>query len=266
MSVLRETLEDLTQRWRHRRREARRRPEVLRKWYQWESASGKHVRVYYVSPRTDTQEIERIVQGCDETLQQIAALLAIKLTWRPVPVFLYPDDEAFRRCEQIQGWPYQAITRKGSISLPYGTWSSIAARIVHELTHIVSERYCGKSAIPLMEEGLATYVEGLLYPDAKRGLTPRLDLPLQSLANPDIMGKCLADHYQCRDTYAHVHAFASYLIDRYGMNAFLRVLKASSGRNWQQGEKRFTVAVQKVYGLTAEDIEHQWRQDNRNSS
>jgi hypothetical protein len=263
LSALQEALENFIQGWQQRRREAARRPEVLRKWYTWESVRGKRVQVYYVPSRIEAQEITRIVQGCDETLQQIAALLDIKLTGRPVPVFLYPDDHAFRRCEQIQGLPcVPAISRGGSISLTYGVWSSIAKIIAHELTHVISQRYCRKPLIMLLDEGLAKYVADWLYPDAERVLTPRLDQPLHRLANHNILWECMEDHEGCREAYAHVHAFAAYLINRHGMEAFLKVLKASADRKWQQREKRFTVAVQKIYGLTVEDLEFQWRREN----
>lgn len=263
MSALQKTLENFIERWRYRRREAARRPEVLRKYYQWESVSGKRVRVYYVPPKADLQEIKRIVEGCDETQKQIGELLGIKISRRRVSIFLYPDDHSFRRCEQIQGRPrFSGITRGNNISLPYEMWSSIAKTLAHELTHVISRRYCGKPSLRLLEEGLAMYVDNQLYPDTEKGFIPQLDLPLHQLANPEILGKFMDDYMRCSEAYAYAHVFGTYLIDRYGMAAFLCLLKASASRKWQKREKRFIVALQRIYGLTVEDLEHQWRQES----
>ncbi len=261
LSSLTDILGILPQRWKQYRRKVARRPKVLRKWYQWESVRTEYTQVYYVvASNADVQEVARIAQGCDETLLRVAALLGVKLTNRLVPVFLYPDFQAFQRCEQIHGTPFYALMRDDNVSLPYHPWRQIARTLAHELTHLVSARYICGNNFHLLDEGLAMYVSRKLYPRGDAPSAPLLDTTLITLASGNCLAGCLANSATSHETYDHVHSFAWYLIEHYGMDSFLRLFRGAAGRTRKQKEKRFLAALHKTYGLTVEDLEQQWRQ------
>ena len=248
--------------WRQRRREALRRPEILRKWYKWQRVDGKHTKVFFVPPSADTSEVMQIVCGCDETLQRVTSFLGVLPVKRPVSIFLYPDRHSFQRCEQIQGTPFPAVMKGSNISLPYEPWQKITRTMAHELTHAVSKQHLAKNSTRLLDEALATYVTSKLYPFWTRPPVPCSHLSLRSLTNSASFWDCIINHSTCHDIYDHAHSFALYLIHRAGMNGFLEVFRNSAHARPEQWEKRFAAAVQKTYGLSLESLEFQWHQNS----
>ena len=262
IAMLREKVEFALLFWHRRKVKAARRPKVLRRWYQWESVRSEHTHVYYVTSKADAQEVALIAQRCDETLQCVTTLVGVGPPKRPVIVFLYPDLHSFQRCEQIQGTPFPALARDGNISLAYNSWQRIAKMIAHELTHVVTAQCVCSKSFYLLDEGLAMYVSNKLHSDISLLPTPRLDLPLRTLAANSCLGQYLANHNTSREAYDHVYSFAWYLIERYGMDRFMKLFRGSTGNTRKLQEKRFVTALHKTYNMTLEDVEQQWRQNS----
>jgi hypothetical protein len=248
--------------WRQYRRKLSRRPNVLRKWYKWQSVSRSCFKIFYVPSSATEEQVLQIADGCDESLQRIRTLLALGPLKRPVTIYLYPDMHSFKRCEQIQGWPFPAIARGSSISLPYSPWRQIAKTMAHELTHVLCYQIINKRSNLLLNEGLATYVDGKLYPLETLPPMPCLDAPLHGLANYRAYWGYVKGYETCHDTYAHVRSLALYLVHRGGMNRFIGAIRASAHKNTEKWDKRFAAAIRKIYGLELDELEQQWRQDS----
>jgi hypothetical protein len=233
----------------------------MRKWYRWERVRTTRIEVSCVVGLAERDAIAQIARRCEEALDQITVLLGVRPINRRISVFLYPDLDSFRRCELIQGTLFEAGAGPNYISLPYKPWDQIAATVVHELTHIAVQHRITRNSLLLLDEGLAMYAPAELHPRATRPPGICLSEPLQTLADGSSLRDCMVTPLLCSDAYDHVHAFALYLIHHYGINRFMELIRCSAHRNKDKRTRRFGPAVQKIYGVTVDQLEQRWRQD-----
>jgi hypothetical protein len=241
--------------------EAREMPSTFRSAYRWQLTEGEKVVLYSPGGKA-VSELEELVKGCESTLERVIHLLELSpLTFKP-EIFLFPDRATHQKILGLERMTGMAYAHRNCVSLVYEQWEGARSIMAHELTHVVCEQSIVRQLLPLLNEGLASYVQHLVTP---KRLVPAITLPtsLYVLAQPHVFYDwhyTEETEYPPSNKYAHAHALVEYLVHEHGLARF-KQLCLEVGRNpaTDAGE-RLAKATRTVYGISLRDLEQRWRE------
>lgn len=240
-------------------------PETYQSFIPWRKARGKRVTVYYCGNK-NKMELDEFVRGADDMLGKVERSLGLRPLKFNVKVFLCNDEQHHRklmRDPKSTVPPPVGQAHHDSVSLEYGTWSSIGAIVSHEFCHVVRRHRIAPKLLGLLDEGLATYVMEKLNPGY---YIPAITIVpcLQIVANETVFNEWTytpnpaIDPHTC---YKHAHAFADYLISQFGMPRFIDLCREVGNSKEVPEGARLAAGIEKTYSVPLPQLEKRWRKE-----
>jgi len=118
----------------------------------------------------------------------------------------------------------------------------------------------------LLDEGLAEYVCAQVASGSAHQPQIAVPTPLRVLARHEVFFDWLYVRdasYSSHAHYAHAHAFARYLIERYDMAKFKQLCVKAVAHGLPDAGERLAEAVRAVYDLPLPKLEQEWREAER---
>jgi len=213
----------------------------------------------------DPRQDEAFINYTLRSLQEAYQKLSTDMTYQPehkIVVKLYPGLKAFHRAASTPEWFRGGVASAKDYKVLLATprkqvnIDKFPQVIIHELTHVFTNLTTYGKHPAWIHEGLALYEAGQW--DEKKEMALRqavsedklfelyeLDKPFTRLKQPG----------QIRLAYAQSYAVVEYIMDNYGKDKLLDVLKAfSRGRDFDE-------AAPEVFGLDSKTFEENWRED-----
>jgi hypothetical protein len=238
-------------------------PATFQTAYPWKKQKYGNIVIY--SGRTMAcAEAKLIVHDCYAMLEEICQLLDRPGVVQPISIFLCPDRLCYNRLTGSRRTT-SGMVQGRCVVICYDGWKQSKSSVAHELAHIISAESSPIYHIPLLEEGLACFIEEHIVPHSTTPRSVIVTLRLLQLAEPVVFyGWYLNDipDWNASETYSHAHAFVHFLIHRNGMAQFLRLYQISSSNQATDYTKRLEQAIRDVYGMSAEALEREWRYEH----
>jgi Peptidase MA superfamily len=194
-----------------------------------------------------------------EAKRDVEARLGLKVVFMP-SILLIKNSQAFQRIAGSSLVVAFAVPQENLMVIDHSRMNadpfSIEVTMKHELCHLLLHVYLGNRKIPRwFEEGIAQWVsEGIseIVLDQKK---PQLNEAV--LAGKIIPMKNLSQFFPGERealvlAYEQSQSLVSYIIDTYGRESILSILRATKeGRDWEE-------AVRDSLGISYVDLEHGW--------
>ena len=239
----------------------RRRPDHLGAYLPWRRWKGHGVTVLYPS-RGSMPRISEIARDLDTVLDKVAAALGVAPLGFRITVYLFPDaerlDKAVGRKEGTGSGAGYA--HDDAISLAFAEGDSLFASAAHEFTHVLRFQRISNKLVGLLDEGLACYVEGLLYGNRTYEIPPSGSV--RSMARYTLFYEWLyvkRPEHDSQVMYAYAYCFARYLIGAYGMEKYIALCRAAPCDEEHKAGEKLAEAVESIYGKPLRDVETDWR-------
>jgi len=225
--------------------------------YDWQSISEEMVTIYWYVGQPSFAE--QLMSAAQQALARLARDTGAHLK-NPVEIYIYANTRDLQGAMVFpQEWTGgAAFTRYGIIVIGIEprniSWGKNS--MAHELTHLVIHQmtYNPYSSLPTwLEEGLATYNEGVLDPTLAAYLVKAIKddslISVRSLSSP-----FSAYSEQSYLSYAQSYSLVEFLITIYGQGKMLELLTAfSQGSNYDE-------ALEKVYGFDMDVLNDLWQE------
>ncbi len=224
--------------------------------YSWQSLTQGLVTIYwYEGGQSFVEELMSIAQ---EAMERMAENTGAYLK-KPVEIYIYADSQDLLGSMIFsQEWTGGvSYSEYGVIAIGIApnnlAWGKTA--IVHELTHLVVHQvtFNPYNNLPRwLDEGLATYNEGLLDPMSGglllKAVTEDTLLTVRTLCSP-----FSSEPEKAYLSYAQSYSLIEFLVATYGQGKMLGLLNAfAAGSNYD-------AALEKVYGFDLDGLNTLWR-------
>jgi len=224
--------------------------------YSWRSLTEEKVTIYWY--KGDDSFAREIMSAAQQALGRLAEDSGASLE-KPVKLYIYADANDLRGAMVYpQEWTGGvAFTRYGimAIGIAPGDIEWGKGAIAHELTHLVIHQMTLNpyNSPPIwLDEGLATYEEGLLDPGLASYLSKAINedklISVRSLSS-----EFSAIPEQAYLSYAESYSLVEFLISSYGRSKMLELLNA-----FRQGSG-YDDALERVYGFDMGGLDSLWR-------
>jgi hypothetical protein len=223
--------------------------------YSWQNISQDTVELYWYAG--DADFAEELLDAAIEALDMLAKDTGTRLL-RPVRLYIYKSSNDLKGAmvysqEWTGGVAYSefGITAIG-ISPGNIDWGKRV--IAHELAHLLIYQitYNPYGRMPVwLDEGLATYAEGNLTSHMQTVLDDAIRT--DDLVSVHSLSSSFPAGGQVELYYAESYSLVKFLIDTYGQEKMLELLKA-----FKQGN-HYDDALIKVYGFDLNGLESAWR-------
>lgn len=174
-----------------------------------------------------------------------------------IPVVVYKKEEYKEAMIDAPGWADAAYDGKIrlAISNNRNNIQQLISDVVHEYTHVIVGTLTKNNCPRWFNEGLAKYEE------YKHGVPPRIYLlaiayNTEQLLGWDKINSAIVspNKEQALLAYQQAFSFVYYLVQEYGMNNIIAVLKKLGNKS------DFSSAIQQVYGITLTNLQANWKQ------
>ncbi|RME75703.1 MAG: hypothetical protein D6784_07410 [Chloroflexi bacterium] len=197
----------------------------------------------------------------DDLYQDLLAVFQVNLE-TPINLRLFPTEESYFQvnpiARQLPGVIAHAQNNRAEIAIAAARTTgldreALMNNIRHELAHFFASRLSDGKLTAGFQEGIAQYLE---KPTARAGSDPALlrqavdQGRLLSWAELDRAEQVYSDP---QVAYPQTLSVVSFLIDRYGLPAFLDFLRASAV------EPGYRSALEAAYGRPADELEAEWQ-------
>ncbi len=245
-------------------------PDTEAKVIDWqELTTEKFIIVYADSIQVDGQPVacacgieqaERYAAFVDRVYNDLATVFAVELTL-PINLRLFPTEESYYEvnplAERLTGVIAHALNTREEIAIALPRTEGLPEEelvnnIRHELTHFFASSLSDGKLTAGFQEGVAQYLE---KPTDRADYEPALlrqaleQNRLLTWADLDQAERVYSDP---QVAYPQTLSIISFLVDRYGLPAFLEFLKASAR---QPG---YRTALETAYGKSADELEAEW--------
>jgi hypothetical protein len=195
----------------------------------------------------DAGQASRLVWICEEAIDKLARWHGSLIT--PPTVFILANSQQFRQaigghCGAI------CILEKNAIVVPaYGVpgLGHVDDVIRHELAHLFTARW-NRHAIPLLNEGFATWWQHASGQSGLEPCVPRVDSSLVDLLDPNNF----YNKSRAQTNYALAGSFSGFLIRRFGRERYLDFYQRATPEGFER-------CVAGCFGLTLAEVEACWR-------
>jgi len=224
--------------------------------YSWRSLTEGEVTIYWY--KGNASFAGEIMLSAQQALARLTEDTGAYLK-KPVKLYIYAKAQDLRESMIYpQEWTGGvAFTRYGTIAIGIAPdnlhWGKRA--VAHELTHLVIHQMTSNpySGLPTwLDEGLATYNEGLLDPGSagllEKAVAENSLISVRSLSSP-----FSAYAAQSLLSYAQSYSVVNFLISKYGQTQMLELLLT-----FRQGSS-YDDALEKVYGFNMDGLDTLWQ-------
>jgi hypothetical protein len=225
--------------------------------HDWKLLQGERVDYYWYG--NDARLAQRLLDTAEEVIELLADDVGVVIE-RRVHIHAYNDAAHMSRAifSRSQAFDDRVLTLGVSVGnetlLLLATYPNAEQIAAHELSHVVVGMVTDNpySALPRwLDEGLAMYAEGELPDNNRRALERgvREDALLSVRSMSSYSGRAgEVDLY-----YGQAYSVVTFMLDAYGRGK-MRELLLVFGEGTRQEE-----ALQRVYGLTLEELDNEWR-------
>jgi hypothetical protein len=243
-------------------------PDMISACLRWRRSKGKSITLFYQADLS-TSRVAETVRSFESALDRVTVALGVSpLTFR-IPVYLFPDRASLHKCV---GPPHSAegavgYSHNDAMSLVFNRSDTLAASAAHELTHVLRFQRVARKLVGLLDEGLACYVEHLLYGAQYGTRTNEVALPTswRTMTRYTLFYEWLYTKHpenESDKSYSYAYSMAAYLIDNFGMEKYLDLCRKSATDKQQEAGEKFAQAVQDVYARSASNLEAAWRSEH----
>jgi hypothetical protein len=194
-----------------------------------------------------------------EVKRDVEAKLGLKVAFIP-SILLLKNSQVFQRMAGSSLIVAFAVPEEKLMVIDHSKMNlspfSLEVTMKHELCHLLLHVYLGKRKIPRwFEEGIAQWVSEGASEIILERKKPRLNEAV--LAGRIIPMRTLSESFprggeSLSLAYEQSQSFVSYVIDTYGLDGILSILKAvKEGRPWEE-------AVREALGISYIDLENGW--------
>jgi len=206
-------------------------------------------------------EAERYATFVDDVYLELTAIFGVTLD-TPINLRLFPTEESYYQVNPIAarltGVIAHALNNRQEIAIASArtqqmTDAELANNIRHELAHFFASQLSDGKLTAGFQEGLAQYVE---TPDDGDGNSPALLEQAQSqgrLLSWAELDEAEQVYSDPQVAYPQSLSVVAFLIDRYGLPAFLDFLRLSAT------EPGYRTALEAAYGQPATTLETEWQ-------
>jgi hypothetical protein len=225
--------------------------------FAWEAIEDGNTILYWYD--SDEGEARRLLGYATKSLARLQSEMGVTLD-QPVRIYVYrsKSDMSLALPRTSEAYDERILTLGVVVDeatlLLLGPRGDAEGTIAHELSHIVVGLATDNPYGPLprwLDEGLAMYAEGGLPAGNRRALERAIQGD-QLISVRSLSGHT-GDPGQVDLFYGEVHSLVEYLLQRHGKDKMAQLLDAF-GEGITQEE-----ALQRVYGLSLDDLDAQWR-------
>ncbi len=225
--------------------------------HDWKLLQGERVDYYWYG--NDARLAQRLLDTAEEVIELLADDVGIVVE-RRVRIYAYNTAAHMSRAifSRSQVWDDRVLTLGVSVGnetlLLLATYPDAERIAAHELSHVIVGMVTDNpySSLPRwLDEGLAMYAEGDLPANNRQALERgvREDALLSVRSMSSYSGRAgEVDLY-----YGQAHSIVTFMLDAYGRDK-MRELLLVFGEGTRQED-----ALQRVYGLTLEELDNEWR-------
>ena len=219
----------------------------------WELEKTKHFDIYYRADSYAEENLDDIVLVQEETYQYILEQLNVQFD-ETISIYIYPTPED-AGWDHVQGLAYNRQKVVLGVYSEKGKSIGVEGASAHEITHVITWNAIGKPGTTFLNEGLAVTMDGVWHAVSD----PITDLHqwTKKFMDEDKLPAIseMVSSWNSLDTlitYPVSGSFVSYLVDKYGMEKFKKMLVEANRLN-------FNSKCQEIYNKELSTLELEWK-------
>ena len=219
----------------------------------WELEKTEHFDIYYRADSYAEENLDDIVRVQEETYQYILEQLNVQFD-ETISIYIYPTPED-AGWDHVQGLAYNRQKVVLGVYSEKGKSIGVEGASAHEITHVITWNAIGKPGTTFLNEGLAVTMDGVWHAVSD----PITDLHqwTKKFMDEDKLPAIseMVSSWNSLDTlitYPVSGSFVSYLVDKYGMEKFKKMLVEANRLN-------FNSKCQEIYNKELSTLELEWK-------
>ncbi len=214
-----------------------------------------------VSCACGIEEAERYAAFVDDVYNELATVFQVELD-TPINLRLFPTEESYYEvnplAERLTGVIAHALNSREEIAIAVPrtqqlTDEEFANNIRHELTHLFASFLSDGKLTAGFQEGIAQYLEEPTSDSEREPILLGQALEQDRLLSWADLDEAERVYSDPQVAYPQTLSVVSFLIDRYGLDTFVKFLEASAT------EPGYRSALETAYEKSADDLEAEWQ-------
>ncbi len=226
--------------------------------FDWQELIEMPIIVRYYGDRKGTAQ--EILDAAVAAAQRLQNDVGVELQ-EPVSIYVYNSKNDMRAALTARSETYDTRTITLGVSmgrntlLILGSDAGVRGTVAHEMSHIIVGMATDNPYTDLprwLDEGLAMYAEGELPTDNRRALEQAIRN--DALISVRSLSSYVGDPAQVDLFYGEAYSLVDFMLTTYGREKMDKLLDAL------QDGFSVTEALDKIYGLTIDELDLQWRE------